>query len=136
MATALSKAQCLERGLEWTPKREKLYNDVYLGEKQTLFIDFCLPFPLEFEDEFKELLKQKGDAAYRDFDVRCKNRILKNMDNIAEVWVDYLKQKYQGKAFYDYELKKKVGKYVLSEIEKSGLIEPIKVWRGSKLYQF
>lgn len=136
MSAALSKAECLKRGIEWTPAREKRYNEVYLGEKRRLFIDFNLPFPIEFEDEFYELFKQKGDEAYRAFDARCSNRLAKNLDNLAEVWVEFLKRKYHGKTFYDYELKKKVGKYVLSEIEKSGLIEPVKVFRGANVYQF
>lgn len=136
MATALSKAECLERGLEWTPKRESLYNAMYLGEKRDYFRHFCLPFPDDFEDKFYELYKKKGDAAYESFDIMCGNRRMDDSERIAEVWVDYLKRNYRGKALYDRELKKLVGKYVLSEIEKSGLIEPVKVWRGSKLYQF
>lgn len=132
----LSKAECLKRGLAWTPKREKAYNDLYLGEKRDYFRHFCLPFPDDFVDKFYELYKKKGDAAYRTFDVMCTNRCLDDSDRIAEVWIEYFKRNYHGKTMYDRDLKKKCGKYVLSEIEKSGLIEPVKVWRGAKVYQF
>lgn len=121
----INKEECLRRGIKWTAKMEaKYYNDLIM-EKRDIFEDLMIPFPEEIEAKYKKAVESKRPNIEIYLDNMCRDIIEKAYENYNQVLYDILRSKCVGSIIHKDDIKKCIGKYGLTELEKAGLIEPV-----------
>ena len=131
----IDKAYCIRNSIEWNDEREQEYHKALIEEKELLFDDLCIIFPLEIKEKFYAAINKGNNNIEVYLDNLCHSYIVNLLNEQPQSMYNFLLSKLKGELASKREITNIIGRDGFNELKQCGFIEFAESFNNKVYYQ-